>query len=441
MAAQISGSTAQQIAADIRRLVDAGTLSAGDALPPVRQLADTLGVNRNTVAAAYRQLVLAGTAVTRGRGGTSIVRPASLPEEGFAPDTVLRDVGSGNPARSLLPDLSAVTIPAAPAVLYGESTLDHGLAEWTTAWLSADQPRELRLTVTSGAVDAIERLLAQTLTYGDRVALEDPCFLASIQTVRLAGYRTEPVPVDDEGMTVAGLTKSLAAGVRAVVCTPRAHNPTGVSLTATRAAALRQVLTSHPNVLVIEDDHFSLLAQAAYHSVIPPQHRRWALVRSVSKFLGPDLRLAMVASDPTTAAGLATRVSPGTLWVSHILQRLTHQLLTDPDARQRLRNASHLYSHRNTGFVQLLAERGVPATSGDGLNVWVDVGHDAQQASEHLMRRGWMVRTGNTFGLTSGVGDRHLRLTVHDLDDDSARALADDIAAAALRRYADQALP
>ena len=72
--------------------------------------------------------------------------------------------------------------------------------------------------------------------------------------MRLGGYRAVPVPVDAEGMTVDGLRAALAAGVRAIICTPRAQNPTGASLTAQRAAQLRAVLTDHPYVLLIEDE-------------------------------------------------------------------------------------------------------------------------------------------------------------------------------------------
>ena len=91
-------------------------------------------------------------------------------------------------------------------------------------------------------------------------------------------------------MTVEGLRTALDQGVRAIVCTPRAQNPTGASLTEARAAELRAVLREHPYVLVIEDDHFSMLSRRPFHSLIGPEHRRWALVRSVSKFLGPDMR-------------------------------------------------------------------------------------------------------------------------------------------------------
>ncbi|UWF76514.1 MULTISPECIES: aminotransferase class I/II-fold pyridoxal phosphate-dependent enzyme [Microbacterium] len=430
----ITGTTAAEIADSVRSLRERGMLRPGDALPPVRELAARLGVNRNTAVSAYRQLAQAGLVVSRGRAGTVVAGAETFAQEGVAHDTVLQDVGSGNPDPRLIPDPTpALGRIVGRPVLYGEPVIDAGLEAWAEEWARADLGRDdLRISVTSGAVDAVERLLAQALLRDDAVALEDPCFLASIHTVRLGGYRAVPVPVDDEGMTVDGLRAALDAGVRAVICTPRAQNPTGVSLSPARAAALREVLAAHPYVLVIEDDHFSLLSQHPYATLIGPGHRRYALVRSVSKFLGPDMCLAIAATDPTTAERLAMRLSPGTTWVSHLLQRLAHAQLTDPQVRQRIDAAGRHYADRNAAFAAGLAARGIRTSSADGLSLWVELDVPARRAAEALMRRGWLARTGDEFRLDdAGPASRHLRLTVHDLDDEAAERLLDDLAAAA----------
>ncbi|WP_460773814.1 aminotransferase class I/II-fold pyridoxal phosphate-dependent enzyme [Microbacterium sp. GXF7504] len=428
----ISGASAAEIADSVRALVDEGRLSPGDPLPPVRVLADRLGVNRNTVVAAYRVLGQAGTVVTLGRGGTRIATPTPLPAEGFAQDSVLRDVGDGNPDPARIPDLSAAlsTLAGRP-VLYGEPVIDPDLERWAREWMRPDvpDPGTARLTITGGAVDAIERLLAQALVRDDAVALEDPVFLSAIRTVRLGGYRPVAVPVDGEGMTVDGLRAALAQGVRAVICTPRAHNPTGASLSEDRAAALRDVLADHPTVLVIVDDHYSLLTRRPYHPIIGPGHRRWALIRSVSKFLGPDMCLAVTATDAETADRLALHFSPGSSWVSHLLQRLTVALVRDPEVMAAVDRAGDHYLARNTAFAALLGRHGVPCTAGDGLSVWVDVGAPARAVAGQLMRRGWLARTGDEFVLADPAASRHLRLTVHTLSDADAERLAADVAA------------
>src|SRR5687768_11275014 len=103
---EISGRSASEIADSLRTLIERGTLRPGDALPPVRALAESLGVNRNTVVAGYRQLTSTGVIVTRGRGGTRVADLSPVAQEGFAGDSVLRDVATGNPDPELVPDPS-----------------------------------------------------------------------------------------------------------------------------------------------------------------------------------------------------------------------------------------------------------------------------------------------------------------------------------------------
>ncbi|MGN7247300.1 aminotransferase class I/II-fold pyridoxal phosphate-dependent enzyme [Janibacter anophelis] len=435
-AALITGGTAAEIADSVRGLVERGRLAPGEVLPPVRALAEQLGVNRNTAVAAYRALARSGVVVSQGRAGTRVARRARVPQEGFAPAGSLRDVGTGNPDPALIPDLGpALAAAAGRHVLYGEPTIDRDLLAWARGWMAPDVPvdeDELHITLTSGAVDAVERLLAQALMRDDTVALEDPCFLASIHLAQLGGYRAVPVPVDAEGMTVEGLRHALDQGVRAVVCTPRAQNPTGASLSARRAEALRAVMAEHPYVLVVQDDYFSYLSRQPFHSIIGPDHERWALVRSVSKFAGPDMCLAVTACDADTAARLELRLSPGTTWVSHLLQRITHSVMTDEDALARIDRAGTHYAERNAAFAAQLTERGLPTQAGDGMSLWVELPVAAREVAERLTRRGWLVRTGDDFRLMeTDEPSRHMRLTVHDLADGQAESLATDIVEAA----------
>lgn len=425
---RVTGTTAAEISDDIRDLIERAQVAPGSLLPPVRALAETLNVNRNTVVAAYRQLAVAGLVESRGRAGTRVLGSRPQPQDGYATGTVLRDVGTGNPDPALIPDPTlALTAAIGKPVLYGEPTIDPDLADWATQWLRPDLPAgiDFRLTVTSGAADAVERLLTPTLVRDDAVGIEDPCFLATIRTVRLGGYRPVAIPIDDQGMTVAGLRAALDDGVRAIIATPRAQNPTGVDLTAERARDLRAVLADHPYVLIIEDDHFSLLSQAPYESLIGPGHQRFALVRSVSKFLGPDMGVAVTASDPDTADRLAMRLSPGTTWVSHLLQRLVAGLVRDDDVMAAVRAAGVHYATRNAAFAAKLNALGIPAQARDGLNLWLETARPANDVAAGLMRRGWLARSGEEFRLSPADAPANaLRLTVHDLDDADADALA-----------------
>ncbi len=425
---QPTGSTVAEIIENIRQQVQSGALPAGQPLPPVRALAARLGVNRNTVASAYKRLGALGIAETRGRLGTRIAaRTTSGEQDGGRPDSTLTDVASGNPHSRWLPDLAHVLASsrAAPR-LYGEAPMNAGLVELGRHWFEADCPPDFELDLTHGAVEAIERLAAAHLVTGDAVAVEDPCFLGAISALRIAGMNAIGIPVDAEGMRPEALGHALRRGARAVLITPRAHNPTGASLTPRRAAALREVLARFPLAFVIVDDHYALLSDTPYASVLPPTTLRWALVRSVSKALGPDLRVAFVASDRVTSQRLRLRLSPGLTWVSHLLQDIVETCLRSPATAKMIQQARRSYQANREDLVRMLRGRGieVPAPS-DGFNVWLPLASDSNRIALDMARLGWLVRAGESFGVQAPTPA--LRLTVSSLADDQTKRLADDL--------------
>ena len=422
--------TAGEISEGIRNLISAGVLAPGDALPPIRALADDLEVHRNTVAGAYRLLVAAGVVETQGRRGSFVRAIPFLEGEGgiALPGSV--DLASGNPDPALLPDLRAsLDRTTYTPRLYGAAATEPLLDSWARSSIEDEVPRPCSITITNGAVDAVERLLTAHLTRGDAVAIEDPCFLASIGTLKANSFRAVPMDIDTSGITPQGLLRALESGVRAIICTPRAHNPTGVSMSADRAAILGSILAEFPHVLVIEDDHFSAVSSNRYCRLAPMSTTRWALVRSVSKFLGPDLRVAVVASDLDTGIRLSTHPRSGANWVSHLQQRLSAELLSDPTVIDGLANARAVYERRRTLLKSALSEHDieVPDTF-DGLNVWVPLDRDSEPIVERLAESGWLVRDGSQFSATPGQCHRALRVTASTITSDQAREFASALA-------------
>jgi DNA-binding transcriptional MocR family regulator len=427
---KLSGTSATEIYECIREGVQTGALLPGDSLPPVRELAEELGVNRNTVAAAYQRLVKAGIALTQGRHGTSICEPARAGEqEGLSLDTALIDLADGNPDPDLLLDISRFTKEGWPRPsLYGDQTVLPDLQKWASDWFTPDCPLGFELELTHGAVDAIERLATAQLVAGDKVVVEQPCFLGTINALRLAGMHAVGVPIDEEGMLPDALDEALKGGARAVLITPRAHNPTGCSLSASRATQIKSVLEKHPNVLVIVDDHFALLAQTPYFSAIPESSGRWAVIRSVSKALGPDLRLGFLACDADTAERLRTRLAPGMNWVSHILQIITSRSLSDPSTLDLLEHSRNRYAERRSSLRNFLSQQGIASfPSSDGFNVWIPLEKDMKDVAYDLAKRGWLVRLGSAFAVQSCP--KAIRVTVSKLTDDLASAFAQDLKA------------
>nr|WP_281292559.1 GntR family transcriptional regulator [Streptomyces hawaiiensis] len=140
-----SGTTAKGIAASVERSVAEGTLEPGSALPPVRRLADELGVSPGTVAAAYQELRRRGIVVTRGRGGTVVApapavasrRPPRAPEG-------LRNLADGHPDHRLLPGrLPSSRLSPRP----GRTARRPGRKAWRKPCASGSAPTVCRWTM------------------------------------------------------------------------------------------------------------------------------------------------------------------------------------------------------------------------------------------------------------------------------------------------------
>ncbi|MGW2259961.1 aminotransferase class I/II-fold pyridoxal phosphate-dependent enzyme [Streptomyces sp. NPDC001780] len=429
---RITGRRATEIAASVERAVGAGELPPGQLLPPMRELAATLGVNPNTVAAAYRTLRERGVIETAGRRGSRVrPRPASTPRGSIRvePPPGVRDVSEGNPDPALLPPLHDALAAAArrnaelPG-LYGRAPVDAELARLARAALDADGVPAGPVAVTSGSLDAMERTLAAHLRSGDAVALEDPGWGALLDLVPALGLRPVPIGVDDDGPLPGDLERVLRSGVRAVVVTCRAQNPTGASIGAARAERLRALLAAHPDVLLIEDDHgHRIVDLPAYPLAGRTDH--WVFVRSTAKAYGPDLRVAVLTGDAVTVDRVTGRQALGPGWVSRLLQRAVVELWTSGAVDTAA--VARSYGERRDALVAALAERGVRAHGRSGMNVWVPVA-DETSAVARLLRAGWVVAPGARFRMAAPAG---VRLTVSGLSPEDIGPVADALASAA----------
>ena len=422
----IRGASAAEIARSVEAAIREGRLRPGQKLPPVRALAARLAVSPTTVNAAYRALRGRGLLSAAGRRGTCVrgrppLRTALVP---LVPEGVL-DLASGNPDPSLLAPLrpALARIDATPH-LYAEEHQLPALRRIAERELARDGLPIDHLAVLSGALDGIERVLAAHLRPGDRIAVEDPGFSNLLDLVAALGLEPLPVALDDRGMLPEALARALDRGAQALVATPRAQNPTGAALDAQRAAALRRTLRAHPSMLVVEDDHAGAVAGAPACTLWERGRERWAVVRSISKTHGPDLRLALLAGDRETVARVEGRQRIGFRWVSHLLQRIVAELESDPASQRRVRRAVRTYAARRGALVEALAARGIEAHGRSGLNVWIPVPEEAA-AVQQLLALGYAVSAGERFRIESGPA---IRVTISHLAPAAAPGLAEAIA-------------
>jgi DNA-binding transcriptional MocR family regulator len=208
---------------------------------------------------------------------------------------------------------------------------------------------------------------------------------------------------------------------------PRAHNPTGTSLTPRRVRDIARILQRTP-VLVVEDDSANAISTSpdlSLGSFLPAQTVH---IRSFSKSHGPDLRLAALSAPDELLTAIRHLRQLGQGWSSRVLQHVLASLLTDERSKDEVEDARLEYAARRSKFQEVLGDHGVLVAGTDGLNVWVPV-HDESAALMRLAARGIGAAPGVPFNVLPTAQD-HIRVTVGLVDRD-LDAVAAEVAAAA----------
>ena len=379
-----------------------------------------LKVSPATVAAAYRTLKQRGLVSANRRRGTVVAAQPPLRVIGgppLPPNT--RDLASGNPDPALLPPLGPTLGRLDPKhKLYGGPIRLPELVDLAEADFAADGI-DGDLAVAGGALDGIERVLQTQLRTGDRVVVEDPSWPRIADLLYALGLEPDPVRVDRRGLVPDALEGALGRGARAVIATPRGQNPTGAAIDADRGRLLREVLGRHPDVLVVEDDYVAPVAGAPYVG-LHGASERWAVIRSLSKVLGPDLRVAPIAGDRMTISRVEGRQLLGPGWVSHLLQQTAVQLWSTAATKKLLARAERTYAERRAALVDALAAHGITAQGESGLGVWVPLAEEAATVQQ-LFEHGWAVSPGERYRFDAPPG---IRITTTNLDPKAAKKLA-----------------
>ncbi|MFC6017867.1 PLP-dependent aminotransferase family protein [Plantactinospora solaniradicis] len=380
------GDLAAQIYRQLLAAVLDGRLRPGERLPATRELAERLGVSRNTVAVAYDRLTAEGFLVGRVGAGTYVgSQPVSVPRPRTAP------AGSGVRPRALWDSIPAVPRDAAPTYDFRVGTPDPRLFPLQT-WrrLVARQLRfstvrsasyaepaghpDLRaaiarhigvsrsvhagaddILVTQGAQQALDLIGRVMIEPGDRVAVEEPGYPPARRLFTALGARVTGVPVDAEGLDVTALPRD----TRLVYVTPSHQYPLGTPMSLARRTALLRWAERHDGV-VVEDDYDSEYRFAG-RPLEPLQgldrHGRVIYVGSFSKTLLPMLRIGFLVAPASLQPALHT-AKQLTDWYGDLTTQGTLARFIDEGLLARhVRKATREYAARHERVLTVLGER------------------------------------------------------------------------------------
>jgi GntR family transcriptional regulator / MocR family aminotransferase len=434
---------ARVIAADIAR----GRLRPGEMLSSTRVVAKQLGVNRNTVVAAFDVLRTEGWITAKTTRGTFVADV--LPSTRSATPTVDRRAFDLPPAWP-----SFAPLPRTPGLLLllggvpdlrfvphrelaralgealrgvrsrrlldyadpqGNERLRKALGE-LLARVRGIQAAPSAICVLRGSQQALYVAARALLAPGDAVAVEACGYPPTWQVLRLAGCEPIPIPVDDRGIDVDQLAAVCATRrVRAVIVTPHHHTPTTVTLSPERRSQLLSLAARH-RMMVIEDDY-----DFDFHYEGPPVLPLAAVdsagvvvyVGTLSKCLAPGLRLGYLVGGPE----VTSRVTAYRSWVDQqgdqVLEQAVAVLLEDGVVQRHARRARRVYQARRDILCDALRQQlptlefAVPA---GGMAVWARApGVDTDGWAERALESGAAMQSGRRFQFDGSASD-HVRI-------------------------------
>ena len=406
-----------RIARAISRDIARGRLKPGDRLPGTRTLAETLGVHRSTVVAAFAELSSQGWLETRPGGATSVARASPEPKpQRFAPHAVPRQKVPSRTGFELepspvplvplpllpkgalalwggIPDLRLVPVELVARAyrraarrhgasllgysrdLRGHTRLRHALAELVSSARGLAAVAD-DVLVTRGSQMALDLLARSLVKPGDVVAVEALAYRSAVNVFRRAQAKVVPIAVDAHGIDVDALEAlTQRTRVRAVYLTPHHQYPTTVMLSPQRRLKLLE-LAGRERIALIEDDYdqeFHYDGRPVLPLASNDPHGNVVYVGTLAKILAPGLRLGFVVGPASLIARMTDERALVDRQGDQVLECAVAELLEDGDLQRHVRRVRRLYQARRDALEKHLARVLCFSRPAGGLALWADV--------------------------------------------------------------------
>ncbi|MFE8115879.1 aminotransferase class I/II-fold pyridoxal phosphate-dependent enzyme [Brenneria goodwinii] len=429
LAEQLHNHSIRGIAMDMSALIRAGKIEIGRQLPPVRELAEALGVSPATISAAWSQLRRQKVIAGRGRTGMWVSgqqvspRPERFEKIGNFGAAIVADLTLSAPDSDLLPDLDE-------ALLYGARVKNLNSYQRTSIipeleeQLHKNWPYAAQAFMTSdGGFDGVNLALQTLILPGSTVVIERPTAARLLDLLDHIGINLIQVECDEYGPVIDALKQALQHKPAAFIYQPRTHSITGHSVSPSRMTAMAELLADNPMTMIIEDDgvgeisSYPALSMGAYY---PAQT---IYVRSYSKAYGPDLRMAVLSGSADVIGKIQSFRNFGAGWSSRILQGALSFLLADRKTQQGIEHARQAYHQRRQWLADALARRGIYVPENDSLCIWLPVPSE-RYALITLAAHGVAVQPGERFGMKNG---HYVRISTSQLQESLIETIAEAI--------------
>ena len=387
-----------QIASGLTENIRRGIIQAGTQLPGTRTLAESLGLHRKTVVAAYDELLAQGWLETQNSRGTFVsqklpeIKPIAFkknalyvpkgaqPKAGFPfkadPLLKLPLVKSSNALafNDGFPDVRIAPWDALSRayrtvlrqgfrknlLFYGETTGEPSLRAAMTDYLH--ESRGLPITIdnvliTRGTMMAIHLAVQCIVKPGEVVVVGEVSYTSCNLIIKQSGANLMTVPVDDFGMDVEAIEQLCQkTPVRMVYVTPHHQHPTTVIMPAERRLRLLQLAKTY-GFCILEDDYdydFHYNSNPILPLAAADTNQNVVYVGSLSKVFSPALRVGYVVAPAEVIEAMANLRRIIDRQGDNLLEAAVAVLFRDGEMQRHLKKAQKTYHLRRDLFCEMM---------------------------------------------------------------------------------------
>ena len=218
------------------------------------------------------------------------------------------------------------------------------------------------LIVTTGSQQALDLLGKTMISPGDKVIVEGPTFLATIQCFRLYGAELISAPIDANGVDTDALEKLIAQHKpKFVYLIPTFGNPSGALLSLERRKQVLAMAVKYQTLMVEDDPYGDLYFNAvpppsllALSASVPGSRELIAYCGSLSKVLSPGLRVGWMIAPPDLLANAVMCKQFSDAHTSTFAQATAAQYLKAGRMSATLSNVRKVYAERAAAMGQAL---------------------------------------------------------------------------------------
>lgn len=441
-----------QLYRGIKELIYTGKLKGGERIPPIRKMAELLGINNVTVIKAY-EILEKENLIHKRRGSGSYVSLAlpqhskerkstyALPpihDEQELPqlkqglirvEENMINFASGTPSPELFP--VAAFKNALNQVLdrdqgyafgYQEGQGYYPLREALKGILSQKGMLEdtENIHIISGAQQGIDIASKVLLNHGDYVFVENPTYTGALGAFHSRGARIVDIPLEEDGINLYSLERKIKVHrPKLIYVMPNFHNPTGISYSLEKKARLIELAGKY-GFYILEDDYLSELNFCGSDNSTLKSMDHWERViyiKSFSKILMPGLRLGFLAIPPRMQEHLLLAKHNSDISTSGLLQRAFELYLRSGEWDEHIKFMEHSYFTRFEAMKKCVMEYFPKEVTyrppQGGVNFWFTLPKDlsAETLSDLAQRRKIALATGKLFSINQKE-DQHFRLSI-----------------------------